>query len=54
MAPMTGSYGSAEEEWAALRVHSKAQLKKGENELKIWAKSGLWNIDWIGLVKSDK
>ncbi|MEG2669506.1 MAG: heparinase II/III family protein [Oscillospiraceae bacterium] len=54
VAPMTGSYGSTEEEWAALRVHSKAQLKKGENELKIWAKSGLWNIDWIGLVKSDK
>lgn len=50
----TENYGSAPEEWVASRIKTNATLKKGKNIITVYPISGLWNIDWIGLIKSDK
>jgi len=51
--PVTDNYGSTAEDWISTRVKTKFSLKKGVNKLTIYPISGLWNIDWIGLVKSE-
>ncbi len=50
----TGSYGATPEEWIAERIKTNISLKKGINTLTLYPLSGQWNIDWVGLVKSDK
>lgn len=49
--PLTAGYGSTEGEWRVLRIDKPIYLEKGTHPLTIWAESGLWNIDWIGLKK---
>lgn len=50
---VTDTFGSTPEEWIGTRIKSKFSLKKGVNKLTIYPISGLWNIDWVGLVKSE-
>ena len=49
----TGNYGSSPEEWIASRIKTEVALKKGKNKITVYPISGLWNVDWIGLVKSE-
>lgn len=49
----TGNFGSTPEDWVATRISTKLTLKKGVNKLTIYPISGLWNIDWVGLIKSE-
>lgn len=50
----TGNYGSSPEQWVASRIKTNMSLKKGKNKITIYPIDGEWNIDWIGLIKSDK
>ena len=49
----TENYGSKEEDWIASRIKTRMDLKKGANNITIYPISGLWNFDWLGLIKSE-
>lgn len=49
----TENYGSSPEEWIASRIKTNVSLKKGKNKITVYPISGLWNIDWVGLIKSE-
>ena len=48
----TASYGATPEEWRACVIKEPIHLEKGKNVLTIEIlTNGMWNIDWIGLLK---
>lgn len=51
--PLTESWGTVPEEWRIMRVKSGVWLDEGINILTIKGMTGLWNIDWLGLVRAD-
>lgn len=48
-----GLYGATPYEWIASRIKTGSSLKKGKNTITFYPVSGSWNIDWIGVVKSE-
>ncbi len=52
--PATGTYGQLPTEWIATRNFTKVYLEKGTNTLTLYPKTGNWNFDWFGFIKSDK
>ena len=51
--PETGSYGAQESEWITYTAKTNVELKKGKAKITVYPISGSWNIDWLGLKKSE-
>lgn len=49
--PLTAGWGSEPEEWRAVTSNETIHLTAGTHTVNIEAVSGMWNLDWIALIK---
>ncbi|UKS28538.1 DUF4962 domain-containing protein [Paenibacillus sp. HWE-109] len=50
-APATADWGTIQENWRSLTIHTGQDLPAGTVDLSMWNVQGLMNLDWVGLVE---